>query len=155
MQFSVPQFIEVEDKIFGPLTLKQFLVLLFGGLVVFLWWSLFKTSAIFFLLLIPTAVIFGWLAMGKFNGRSVLSGFPVILQFFLKPRYRIFRRTGESTLVVSKTEEPKNRRTEEPLSLQERSSRLHRLAYLLDQKTAEEERLIHSGEDNMDFSSGH
>ena len=31
MQFQVPQFIEVEDKIFGPLTLKQFLYLA-GGL---------------------------------------------------------------------------------------------------------------------------
>ena len=29
MQFQVPQFIEVEDKIFGPLTLKEFLYL--GG----------------------------------------------------------------------------------------------------------------------------
>ena len=31
MQFQVPQFIEVEDKIFGPLTFKQF-VYLGGGL---------------------------------------------------------------------------------------------------------------------------
>jgi hypothetical protein len=27
MQYQVPQFIEIEDKIFGPLTLKQFLYL--------------------------------------------------------------------------------------------------------------------------------
>ena len=31
MQFRVPQFIEVEDKIFGPFTFKQFLYLV-GGL---------------------------------------------------------------------------------------------------------------------------
>jgi hypothetical protein len=31
MQFQVPQFIEVEDKIFGPLTFKQFVYVL-GGL---------------------------------------------------------------------------------------------------------------------------
>jgi hypothetical protein len=31
MQFQVPQFIEVEDKIFGPLTFKQFVYIL-GGL---------------------------------------------------------------------------------------------------------------------------
>lgn len=31
MQFQVPQFIEIEDKIFGPLTLKQFLYLAGGG----------------------------------------------------------------------------------------------------------------------------
>jgi len=31
MQFQVPQFIEIEDKIFGPLTLKQFLYLAGGA----------------------------------------------------------------------------------------------------------------------------
>jgi hypothetical protein len=31
MQYQVPQFIEVEDKIFGPLTLKQFLYLAGGA----------------------------------------------------------------------------------------------------------------------------
>ncbi|NCT02072.1 PrgI family protein, partial [Candidatus Parcubacteria bacterium] len=31
MRFEVPQFIEVEDKIFGPLTWRQFLYLS-GGL---------------------------------------------------------------------------------------------------------------------------
>lgn len=30
MQFQVPQFIEVEDKIFGPLTFKQFIYVLGG-----------------------------------------------------------------------------------------------------------------------------
>ena len=36
MRFQVPQFIEVEDKIFGPLTLKQFLYLAGGGAAIFL-----------------------------------------------------------------------------------------------------------------------
>ena len=31
MQYQVPQFIEVEDKIFGPLTLKQFIYLAGGA----------------------------------------------------------------------------------------------------------------------------
>jgi len=31
MRYQVPQFIEVEDKIFGPLTLKQFIYLAGGG----------------------------------------------------------------------------------------------------------------------------
>ncbi|MDP2705180.1 MAG: PrgI family protein [Patescibacteria group bacterium] len=38
MQFQTPQFIDVEDKIFGPLTFKQFVYLAGGaGLVVVLW----------------------------------------------------------------------------------------------------------------------
>ncbi len=31
MQFQVPQFIDVEDKIFGPFTFKQFIYLIGGG----------------------------------------------------------------------------------------------------------------------------
>lgn len=36
MRYQVPQFIEVEDKIFGPLTLKQFVYLAGGGGLSFL-----------------------------------------------------------------------------------------------------------------------
>lgn len=42
MQFQVPQFIEVEDKIFGPLTAKQFFYLLGGGAVIFLLYVFFE-----------------------------------------------------------------------------------------------------------------
>ena len=39
MRFQVPQFIEVENKIFGPLTFKQFLYLAGGGGISFVLWS--------------------------------------------------------------------------------------------------------------------
>ena len=35
MQFQVPQFIEIEDKVFGPLTIRQFLYLAGGGGLVY------------------------------------------------------------------------------------------------------------------------
>jgi hypothetical protein len=38
MQYQVPQFIEVEDKIFGPLTLKQFIYIGGGGGFAFILW---------------------------------------------------------------------------------------------------------------------
>ena len=40
MRYQVPQFIEVEDKIFGPLTLKQFIYLIAAGGVVLMCVSL-------------------------------------------------------------------------------------------------------------------
>lgn len=40
MQFKVPQFIDVEDKIFGPLTFKQFLYLAGGAAVSFVLWKI-------------------------------------------------------------------------------------------------------------------
>jgi hypothetical protein len=56
MRFQVPQFIEVEDKIFGPLTLKQFIYLAGGGglsFVVYVFLDSILLSAI------PIAVIMG------------------------------------------------------------------------------------------------
>lgn len=38
MQYQVPQFTDVEDKIFGPLTLKQFVYVAGGGGLAFLIW---------------------------------------------------------------------------------------------------------------------
>ena len=36
MNFQVPQFIEIEDKIFGPLSFRQFMYLVGGGGIAFL-----------------------------------------------------------------------------------------------------------------------
>jgi len=38
MRYQVPQFTDVEDKIFGPLTLKQFVYLAGGAGIAFLLW---------------------------------------------------------------------------------------------------------------------
>lgn len=144
MQYSLPQFVEIEDKIIGPLTLKQFLILLFGGLFIFLYWSIFNMGIAFFVFALPTGAFFAALAFGKYNGRPILSNVYSFLHFFLTPRTRVFERTGEKPLIMVKKAPPKA--APEPLSPQIVTSRLRKLAYLLDQKTAEEERLIHSGE---------
>lgn len=144
MQYSVPQFIDVEDKIIGPLTLKQFLILLGGGLVSFFYWGIFDAGLIFFLLTLPTMGLFAFLAFGKFNGRPMLANLPFFLKFYLTPRERIFQRTTEVITLPKKVTKPLPPAAAK-LPTEERVSRLKRLAYLLDQKTAEEERLIHSG----------
>ncbi|MFA6404634.1 MAG: PrgI family protein [Candidatus Paceibacterota bacterium] len=54
MRFQVPQFIEVEDKIFGPLTLKQFIYLAGGGGLSFVAYILLGSLA---LSLIPILII--------------------------------------------------------------------------------------------------
>lgn len=40
MQFQVPQFIDIEDKIFGPFSFKQFMYLLGGGGLAFVFYKL-------------------------------------------------------------------------------------------------------------------
>ena len=45
MQFNVPQFIDIEDKIIGPLTLKQFLFLVAGAGLLFVLWLFLNLGA--------------------------------------------------------------------------------------------------------------
>jgi len=56
MQFKVPQYIEVEDKIFGPFTIKQFVYLAGGGGLAFLAW---KVLPFFFavLIIVPIGIL--------------------------------------------------------------------------------------------------
>ena len=63
MQYQVPQFIEVEDKIFGPLTFKQFIYLLAGG-------GLCLMLALF--LAMPVVALAFALAFYEVNGRPFI-----------------------------------------------------------------------------------
>lgn len=72
MQFQTPQFIEVEDKIFGPLTFKQFVYLAGGaGLLVALW--SFLPSFIAFILSVPVLVVSLALAFYKINNKPFIN----------------------------------------------------------------------------------
>ncbi|MDO8517812.1 MAG: PrgI family protein [bacterium] len=71
MRYQVPQFIEVEDKIFGPLTLKQFVYLAGGGglcLTFFTLLPLYLTIP----LSIPVVAFALALAFYRYNGRPLL-----------------------------------------------------------------------------------
>lgn len=66
-QFTVPQFIDVEDKIFGPLTTRQFLIMLAGFLIVAASYKLL-TFWWFVATLVFVFTTFGMLAFFKVNG---------------------------------------------------------------------------------------
>ncbi|MBI5729273.1 MAG: PrgI family protein [Candidatus Magasanikbacteria bacterium] len=90
-QFTVPQFIDVEDKIFGPITTRQFVILLVAGLVVFVAFKLADTALFIFLL----ALIGGFalvLAFVKINGQSFHYFILNIFQTLRRPSRRIWRK---------------------------------------------------------------
>lgn len=70
MQFRVPQFIDMEDKIIGPLTLKQFGYIVGAGGLSFLIWTFIPIKFIAVLIIIPVAGLFLALAFFKYNNRS-------------------------------------------------------------------------------------
>ena len=141
MQFAVPQFTDVEDKLIGPLTLKQFLILLATGGIVLFFYSLLKLSVFFFLFSFPFAVLGLGLAFGSFNGRPIFGFVGAFVSFVSKPQVRVFRRE-EPNIVIKKVEKPQGLAPVSKNLDGEAESRLKKLAYLLDQKKQEEDSLI-------------
>lgn len=71
MQFQVPQFIEMEDKIFGPLTFRQFVYIAGGGGFAYMLWRLapsFLAAPLIALIAGLTAA----LAFFEWNGRPFI-----------------------------------------------------------------------------------
>lgn len=68
-QFVVPQFISVESKIFGPVTVRQFLILLVAGGLIFIFNRLFELY-LFALLTLITGGIALIIAFVKVRGQT-------------------------------------------------------------------------------------
>jgi hypothetical protein len=82
MRYTVPQFIEKEPKVFGPLTFKQFIYLAIpGGIVILLFFTLGKQNFLLFLLISTVLLgIGGVLGFLRIGGKSL----PVFIIYFFK-----------------------------------------------------------------------
>lgn len=90
-QFTVPQFIDVEDKIFGPVTTRQFLIMLVAGGILFIAFKLADT--ILFIILL--ALIGGFalvIAFVKVNGQPFHYFILNIVQSFRRPSRRVWNK---------------------------------------------------------------
>jgi hypothetical protein len=91
MQFQVPQFIEVEDKIFGPLTIKQFVYLAGGtGLCVLIYFILPLFIGIF--LMIPVIGFSLGLAFYKINNKPFIFVLEAAVMYFLHSKLYIWKK---------------------------------------------------------------
>lgn len=91
-QFVVPQFIDVEDKIFGPITTRQFLIMLVAGILIFLAFR-FGDLALF---LFTTVILGGFslvLAFVKVNGQTFHYFLLNIIQTLRKPSLRVWNKS--------------------------------------------------------------
>ena len=103
MRFQVPQFIEIEDKIFGPLTIKQFIYLAGGvGVTVILLTLLPKFLA--FLLAAPFIALSLALAFYKPNSRPFVAQLESIFRYFFGEKLYIWKKIdkkiGEAEALV-------------------------------------------------------
>lgn len=83
MKYQVPQFIEVEDKIFGPFTLKQFLYLAGGGALGYIIWASIPVKTIAIIVGLPVVLFFVALALYPVNGRPFIATVESAVKYFL------------------------------------------------------------------------
>ncbi len=67
-QFVVPQFIDVEDKVIGPITTRQFIIIIVALIIMFIEYKL-SDFVLFLLLAVLTFGFSGLFAFLKVNGR--------------------------------------------------------------------------------------
>jgi len=103
MRYIVPQFIDSEDKIFGPVTIRQFLVCTLGGLLIFVSYKLSDFS----LFMLETILIGGTtivIAFVKVNGKKFHNFFIDLLNFLFKtPKLSVWQKK-ENAVIEKKIE---------------------------------------------------
>ncbi|MGB3988198.1 MAG: PrgI family protein [Minisyncoccales bacterium] len=106
MRFKVPQYIEHEAKIFGPLTFRQFVVVGFAGLIVLV--LFFAIGDNFFLWLIISGIIVGTslsLVFIKVEGMSLIALIGKSIGFFTKPKIYVWKKKSFGGGFVTKKKE--------------------------------------------------
>ena len=87
----MPQFIDVEDKIIGPITVRQFVLIVVAALIAFILYRSLSLLAFG----IATALdfgIFATLAFAKINGRPIHFFFVNLIQTYQRPNIRVWNK---------------------------------------------------------------
>ena len=95
MRFQVPQFIEVEDKIFGPLTLKQFLYIAGGaGLSAVIYFTLNSLVLAAIPVIIIMACSFA-LAFYKVNSKPLIYVIEAAMRYWVGAKLYIWKKENK------------------------------------------------------------
>ncbi len=133
MEYQVPQFIEVEDKIFGPFTLKQFIYIAGGAGVTAI--AFIYLPMIFALLVaLPVAGLAGALAFYRMNNKPFINVMEAWFTYFTGGKLYIWKK-GDKVAEATPTVQPQVEEARAKLKLT--PNKLHDIAWSLDVKNSE------------------
>jgi len=133
--YKVIQDIEAEDKLLGPLTLRQFV---YAGIALFCLWLGYlvvsKGAAFLVALILPFFLISGFFAVPWSREQPTELWALARIRFLLKPRRRIWDQSGIKELVTITVPKRIEHVYSDGLSQTEVKSRLHALAETIDSR---------------------
>lgn len=97
MRFQIPQFIETETTIIGPLTWKQFIWVGMGMALMLMFFRFLSGFLLVFSSIIVIAV-FGALAFLRLEGMSLLEYLMNVLKYTTGPKKYIFKKDGSDSI---------------------------------------------------------
>jgi len=128
MRYQVPQFIEMEDKVIGPFTLKQFIYLGSVPLVCYILNFIVELPYVILVgvIFFPVAVL---LAFYKINGKPFAIVFLGMLKFIKKPQMYAWKRMPKKSESV-----PMKKKTKKKVVIQQNNQPedFNKLAQILD-----------------------
>ncbi len=140
MQFPVPQFTDVEDRIVAGLSFKQFGIVFAAGVLVFAIYSV--TKSIF--VTVVAGVFIGLpalaLTFGKLNGRPLYSSTGNFIRFMFGAKVFVFRKQAQTQ--IENQAPVQIREQEPPKDLKATAVKIKELNYLLQQQASEEATLL-------------
>ncbi len=90
-QVTVPQFIDAEDKILGPITVRQFVILFVAAIILFLFYK-FADFTVFIFACIIVGGIAGVAGFLKINGQPFHYFLLHIFETLQRPSLRVWRK---------------------------------------------------------------
>jgi hypothetical protein len=133
--YKLIQDIEAEDKILGPLTLRQFIFALITAFFLYICFICVTKGVLFLLaLFLPPALFFGFFALPFGRDQPTELWALAKLRFWFKPRRRIWNQSGVKELVTITVPKKIERVLTDGLSKNEVQSRLRALANTIDSR---------------------
>lgn len=129
MMFNVPQFVDVEDKIAGPLTWKQLLWMIGMGAVLLVVLNTFDT-ALAVIVSIPIVLLFVALAFYKPNGFPLTTFIFHAIMYVFRPKIAVWERPVNK--MPTQKKEEKTVVPSAPIEKGLTQDKLKTLAHLLD-----------------------
>jgi len=132
MIFNIPQFINTEDKIVGPLTAKQLGWLFLGGATLLIFWNILDSTT-FYISAIP--IIGTSLAFAFYRplNQSLSSFIFYTFLFISRNKIYIWKRLPEKTMPIKKANSKKTNQ-QEANNTGTNSKRIEEISKLLDLK---------------------
>lgn len=141
MQFPVPQFTDVEDKIIAGLTFKQFGIIFGAAVFTFVIYTISKNLPVTIAVALVTGVPALALVFGKLNGRPLYSSAGNFIQYLFGSKTYVYHKEGrdflDDQLPITNTEPQA-----QPKDLKETAVKIKELNYILQQQQTEQNKLV-------------